>query len=253
MSVFLQMSLVGVGDILWVLRSTLRTHIPCEGGWLRCRSSSLLVNEWFRRGVAESQSFGHRRFIHWKYGRSMWGTRWELAQDVCGCGLVGWEPISLTQVDSALPYFLSKDVCSLGRWIAFPAWHDRPFQTSRVWPEGALAPECQTIRTNWYGMTDFAPARGTDCSYHIHIHWNWRHLISLQELFEKRNRKDKCRSTGVFIYSSCNKNEKPQAPATATTLDIFHSANVWKKRKWRSSKRKETFHEAVSTFRKKEE
>ena len=120
MSVFLQMSLVGVGDILWVLRSTLRTHIPCEGGWLRCRSSSLLVNEWFRQGVAGSQSFRHRRYIHWKYGRSMRGTRWVLAQDVCGCGLVGWEPLSLTQVDSALPYFLSKDVCSLGRWIAFP-------------------------------------------------------------------------------------------------------------------------------------
>ena len=120
MSVFLQMSLVGVGDILWVLRSTLRTHIPCEGGWLRCRSSSLLVNEWFRRGVAGSQSFGHRQYIHWKYGRSMWGTRWVPAQDVCRCGLVGWEPLSLTQVDSALPYFLSKDVCSLGRWIAFP-------------------------------------------------------------------------------------------------------------------------------------
>ena len=122
MSVFLQMSLVGVGDILWVLRSTLRTHIPCEGGWLRCRSSrsSLLVNEWFRRGVAGSQSFGHRRYFHWKYGRSMWGTSWVPAQDVCGCGLVGWEPLSLTQVDSALPYFLSKDVRSLGRWIAFP-------------------------------------------------------------------------------------------------------------------------------------
>ena len=120
MSVFLQMSLVGIGDILWVLRSTLRTHIPCEGGWLRCRSSSLLVNEWFRRGVAGSQSFGHRQYIHWKYGRSMWGTRWVPAQDVCGCGLVGWEPLSLTQVDSALPYFLSKDVCSLRHWIAFP-------------------------------------------------------------------------------------------------------------------------------------
>ena len=120
MSVFLQMSLLGVGDILWVLRSTLHTHIPCEGGWLRCRSSSLLVNEWFRRGVAGSQSFGHRRYTHWKYGHSMWGTRWVLSQDVCGCGLVGWEPLSLTQVDSALPSFLSKDVCSLGRWIAFP-------------------------------------------------------------------------------------------------------------------------------------
>ena len=117
MSVFLQMTLVGVGDILWVLRSTLRAHIPCEGGWLRCRSSSLLVNEWLRRGVAGSQSFGHRRYIHWKYGRSMWSTRWVLAQDVCGCGLVGWEPLSLTQVDSALPYFLSKDVWSLGRLI----------------------------------------------------------------------------------------------------------------------------------------
>ena len=32
MSVFLQMSLVGVGDILWVLRSTLRTHIRGGGG-----------------------------------------------------------------------------------------------------------------------------------------------------------------------------------------------------------------------------
>ena len=32
MSIFLQMSLVGVGDNLWVLRSTLRTHTPCEGG-----------------------------------------------------------------------------------------------------------------------------------------------------------------------------------------------------------------------------
>ena len=30
MSVFLQLSLVGVGDILWVLRSTLRTRILCE-------------------------------------------------------------------------------------------------------------------------------------------------------------------------------------------------------------------------------
>ena len=114
------MSLVGVGDILWALRSTLRTHTPCEGGWLRCRSSSLLVNKWFRRGVAGSQSFWHRRYIHWKYGRSMWGTRWALAQDVCGCGLVGGKPLSLRQVDSALPSFLSKDVCSLGRWIAFP-------------------------------------------------------------------------------------------------------------------------------------
>ena len=120
MSVFLQMSLVGVGDILWALRSALRTHTPCEDGWLRCRSSSLLVNEWFHRGVAGSQSFGHRRYIHWRYGRSMWGTRWALAQDFCGCGLVGWEPLSLRQVDSALPSFLSKDVCSLGRWNAFP-------------------------------------------------------------------------------------------------------------------------------------
>ena len=126
MSVFLQMTLVGVGDILWVLRSTLRTHIPCEGGWLRCRSTSLLVNEWFRRGVAGSQSFGHSRYIHWKYGRSMWGTRWAQAEDVCGCGLVGLEPLSLTQVDSAVPSFLSKDVCSLGCWIEFlicpPKW-----------------------------------------------------------------------------------------------------------------------------------
>ena len=34
MSVFLQMSPVGIGDILcmWALRSTLRTHTPCEGG-----------------------------------------------------------------------------------------------------------------------------------------------------------------------------------------------------------------------------
>ena len=31
MSVFLQMSFVGVGDILWALRSTLGTHISCEG------------------------------------------------------------------------------------------------------------------------------------------------------------------------------------------------------------------------------
>ena len=107
MSVFLQMSLVGVGDILWALRSTLRTHTPWEGGWLRCRSSSLVVNEWFRRGVAGSQSFGHRRYIHWKYGHSMWGTRWALAQDVCWWGLVGWEPLSLRQVDSDLLSFLS--------------------------------------------------------------------------------------------------------------------------------------------------
>ena len=121
MSVFLQMSLVGIVDILWALRSTLRTHTSCEGGWLRCRSSSLLVNEWFRRGVSGSQSFGHRRYIHWKYGRSMRGTRWALAQYVCWCGLVGWEPLSLRQVDSVLPSFLSRDVCSLERWIAFPS------------------------------------------------------------------------------------------------------------------------------------
>ena len=30
MSVFLQMSLVGVGDILWALRSTLRTQLKCQ-------------------------------------------------------------------------------------------------------------------------------------------------------------------------------------------------------------------------------
>ena len=38
-----------------------------------------------------------------------------LAQGVCGCGLVGLEPLSLRQADSALPSFLSKDVCSLVR------------------------------------------------------------------------------------------------------------------------------------------
>ena len=47
--------------------------------------------------------------------------------------------------------------------------HSRPV-VRIVWPEGALAPKGQTIRTNWSGMTDFAPARGSDCSYHIHIH-----------------------------------------------------------------------------------
>ena len=120
MSVFLQTSLVAVETSCGSSAPHCARIInPREGGWLRCKSSSLLVNQWFRRGVAGSQSFGHRRYMHWKYGRSMWGTRRVLAQDVWWCGLVGWEPISLTQVDSALPSFLSKDVCSLDRWRAF--------------------------------------------------------------------------------------------------------------------------------------
>ena len=134
--VFMQMSLVGVGDILWALRSTLRTHTPCEGGWLRCRSSSLLVNEWFRRGVAcaGSQSYsGTGVYIHWNYGRSVWGTRWAQAQDAWGCRLGGWEPLWLRLMDFALPSFPSIDVCSskssFHQYFVSDFWYRFSFKT----------------------------------------------------------------------------------------------------------------------------
>ena len=43
---------------------------------------------------------------------------------------------------------------------------DRRFQTRRVWPEGALAPEGQT-RLVWNRRS--SPARGLDCSSHMNF------------------------------------------------------------------------------------
>ena len=60
-------------------------------------------------------------------------------------------------------------------------------------PKGALAPEGQTIRTNWSGMTDFAPARGSDCSYHIHTHIMhcWQTLFHFNRLqFKSKSNSD---------------------------------------------------------------
>ena len=152
MSVFLQMSLVGVGVILWVLRSTLRTHIPCEGGWLRCRSSSLLVNEWFRRGVAGSQSFGHRRYIHWKYGRSTWGTRWVLAQDVCGCGLVGWEPLPLQKFSWVFEFSWESHEILMRKWHShenFPILMRISHEVFCSWESHFSHENWKLIRISW--------------------------------------------------------------------------------------------------------
>ena len=77
--------------------------------------------------------------------------------------------------------------------------HSRPV-VRIVWPEGALAPEGQTIRTNWSGMTDFAPARGSDCSYHIHTHIMhcWQMLFHFNRLqFKSKSNSDQLLRSGL--------------------------------------------------------
>ena len=77
--------------------------------------------------------------------------------------------------------------------------HSRPV-VRIVWPEGALAPEGQTIRTNWSGMTDFASARGSDCSYHIHTHIMhcWQMLFHFNRLqFKSKSNSDQLLRSGL--------------------------------------------------------
>ena len=77
--------------------------------------------------------------------------------------------------------------------------HSRPV-VRIVWPEGASAPEGQTIRTNWSGMTDFASARGSDCSYHIHTHIMhcWQMLFCFNRLqFKSKSNSDQLLRSGL--------------------------------------------------------